>query len=96
MILKINISTDSVISTRSEFEGGDLILVQNIKKTKSLPGTKNEEKYLGPYLVSDVTPSHIVAQKDPSSSKTTRLPIHLSRKYQKRDPEVNIIRCESL
>ena len=54
MILKIHISTDSVISTRSEFEGGDLILVQNIKNTKRLPDTKNEEKYLGLYLVSDV------------------------------------------
>ena len=59
-------------------------------KTKRLPRTKNEEKYLGPYLVSKVIPSHIVAQNNPTSSKTTRLHIHLSRKYRKRDPEVII------
>ena len=73
---------------RSEFKEGDLILVQTIKKSKKLPGTKKEEKYLGPFHVSKVTPSHLVALKDLSSSKTTKIPIYLSRIYQKKDSRV--------
>ncbi|KAI6646825.1 hypothetical protein LOD99_9154 [Oopsacas minuta] len=62
---------------RSEFVEGDEVLVHNIKKAKRLPGTKDAKKYLGPYTIEKVKPSHLVARKDPDS-KTTKLPIHLS------------------
>ena len=73
---------------RSEFEEGNQVLVHNIKKAKRLPGTKNAKKYLGPYLVEKVTPCHIIARKDPSS-KTTKIPIHLSRVYHARKQTVS-------
>ena len=71
---------------RSEFEGGDIILVQNIKKSKKLPGTKNELKYRGPYTVYEVTPCHLIIRKDPATTKTTKVSIRLSQKYQQKIP----------
>ena len=68
------------LNFRSEFEQGDQVIMHNIKKAKRLPGTKEAKKYLGPYTIEEVTPSHLVARKDPHS-KTTKLPIHMSRKY---------------
>ena len=52
--------------------------MHNIKKAKRLPGTKEAKKYLGPYTIEEVKPSHLVVRKDPHS-KTTILPIHMSR-----------------
>ena len=58
--------------------------MHNIEKAKRLPGTKDTKKYLGPYTIEEVKPSQ-VARKDPHS-KTTKLPIHMSRKYHSRNP----------
>ena len=74
-----------VLKFRSEFEQGDQVIVHNIKKAKTLPGTKDTKKYLGHYTIEEVKPSHLVARKDPHS-KTTILPIHMSRKYHSRVP----------
>ena len=74
-----------VLKFRSEFEQGDQVIVHNIKKAKRLPETKDTKKYLGPYTIEEVKPSHLVARKDPHS-KTTKLPIHMSRKYHSRNP----------
>ena len=49
------------LNFRSEFEQGDEVIVHNIKKAKRLPGTKEAKKYLGPYTVEEVKPSHLVA-----------------------------------
>ena len=59
--------------------------MHNIKKAKTLPETKDNKKYLGPYTIEEVKPSHLVAHKDPQS-KTTKFPIHMSRKYHSRNP----------
>ena len=74
-----------VLKFRSEFEQGDQVIVHNIKKAKRLPGTKDTKKYLGPYTIEEVNPSHLGARKDPHS-KTTKLPNHMSRKYHSRNP----------
>ena len=34
--------------------------MHNIKKAKRLPGIKGAKKYLGPYTVEEVKPSHLV------------------------------------
>ena len=73
------------LNFRSEFEQGDQVIVHNIKKAKRLPGTKEAKKYLGPYTVEEVKPSHLVARKGPNN-KTTKLPLHMSRKYHSRNP----------
>ena len=80
----------SNFSLRSEFEKGDQVIIQNIKKAKKIPGTKEEKKYTGPYTVEEVRPSHLVARKD-QNTKTTKLPIHLSRKYYSREHPVNLL-----
>ena len=72
-----------VLKFRSEFEQGDQVIVHNIKKAKRLPGTKDKKIYI--YTIEEVKPSHLVARKDPHS-KTTKLPIHMSRKYHSRNP----------
>ena len=59
--------------------------MHNIKKAKRLPGTKEAKKYLGPYTVEEVKPSHLVARKGPNN-KTTKLPLYMSRKYHSRNP----------
>ena len=59
--------------------------MHNIKKAKRFPGTKEANKYLGPYTVEEVKPSHLVARKGPND-KTAKLPLHMSRKYDSRDP----------
>ncbi|KAI6661836.1 hypothetical protein LOD99_9790 [Oopsacas minuta] len=79
---------------RSEFVEGDEVLVHNIKKAKRHPGTKDAKKYLGPYTIEKVKPSHLVARKDPDS-KTTKLPIHLSRKYHSRMNEKRQVRTKT-
>ncbi|KAI6655698.1 hypothetical protein LOD99_1838 [Oopsacas minuta] len=79
---------------RSEFVEGDEVLVHNIKKAKRLPGTKDAKKYLGAYTIEEVKPSHLVARKDPDS-KTTKLPIHLSRKYHSRMNEIRQVRTKT-
>ena len=64
------------------------LLDQNLKKeikslytiSKTFQGTKEEDKYTGPYTVEEVTPSCLIARKD-QNSKATKLHIHLSRKY---------------
>ena len=56
-------------------------IVDNIKKAKRLPGTKETKKYLGPYTVEEVKSSHLVARRGGPNSKTTKLPLHMSRKY---------------
>ena len=76
------------ISFRSEFEKGDQVIVHNIKKTKKIPGRKEEKKYTGPYTVEEVTSSCLIARKD-QNSKATKLPIHLSRKYHSRKQPVS-------
>ena len=53
------------LNFRSEFEQGDEVIVHNIKKAKRLPGTKEAKKYLGPYTVEEVKPSHLVVRKGP-------------------------------
>ena len=73
---------------RSEFEEGNQVIVHSIKKAKRLPGTKEANKYIGPYSVEKVTPSHLLARKYPNS-KATKLPIHLSRKYYSRKQPVS-------
>ncbi|KAI6659872.1 zinc finger BED domain-containing protein 5-like [Oopsacas minuta] len=73
---------------------GDEVLVHNIKKVKRLPGTKDTKKYLGPYTIEKVKPSHLVARKDPDS-KTTKSPIHLSRKYHSRINEKRQVRTKT-
>ena len=47
-----------VLKFRSEFEQGDQVIVHNIKKAKRLPGTKDTKKYLGPYTIEELKPSH--------------------------------------
>ena len=68
------------LKIRSEFEQGYQVIVHNIKKVKRLPGTKKAKKYLGPYTVEEVKPSHLVARKGPNN-KTSKLPRQISRKY---------------
>ena len=74
-----------VLKFRSEFEQVDQVIVQNSLKLKRLPETKDTKKYLGPYTIEEVKPSHLVARKDPHSKKT-KLPIHISLKYHSCNP----------
>ena len=54
--------------------------MHNIKKAKRLSGNEDTKKYLGPYTIEEVKPSQLVARKD-LHNKTTKLRIHMSRKY---------------
>ncbi|KAI6660753.1 hypothetical protein LOD99_10260 [Oopsacas minuta] len=85
---------NKVKHNRSEFVEEDEVLVHNIKKAKRLPGTKDTKKYLGPYTIEEVKPSDLVARKDPDS-KTTKLSIHLSRKYHSRMNENRQVRTKT-
>ena len=73
------------LNFRSEFEQGDQVIVHNIKNAKRVPGTKEAKKYSRPYTVEEVKPSHLVVRKGPSN-KTTKLPLHMPRKYHSRNP----------
>ena len=73
------------LNFRSEFEQGNQVIMHNIKKAKRFPGTKEAKKYLGPYTVEEVKPSHLVARKG-RNNKTTKFPLHMSRKYHSRNP----------
>ncbi|KAI6655806.1 hypothetical protein LOD99_1948 [Oopsacas minuta] len=86
-------SHNKILKT-SEFVEGDEVLVHNLKKAKRLPGTKDAKKYLGPYTIEKVKPSHLDARKHPDS-KTTKLPIHLSRKYHSRMNEKRQVRTKT-
>ena len=73
-----------VLKFQSEFEQGDQVIVHIIKKAKRHPTTKYNKKYLEPYI-EEIKSSRLVARKDPHN-KTTKLSIHMSRKYNSRNP----------
>ena len=51
---------DYNIFVRTEIKQGDHILVRNIRKEKKLPGSKEENKYIGPMIATDVTENHVI------------------------------------
>ena len=52
-----------------------------MQKAKKMPGTKKEDKYIGPMTAADVTNSHALVLKEGSDSKYRKYPLHISRQY---------------
>ena len=67
-------------------------MVLDMAKEKKMPGTNKKPKYKGPFQVTNMTDSHLIAKKD---EKMMKYPIHLTRKYYPRLDEVLYINMRS-
>ena len=54
-----------------------------MRKEKKMPGSKKENKYIGPMVARNVTESHALVQKG-ASSKLQKVPLHISKTYHPR------------
>ena len=54
-----------------------------MRKEKKMPGSKKENKYIGPMVAKNVTENHLLAQKG-ESSKLKKIPLHISKPYYPR------------
>ena len=82
---------------RSDIGEGDLIIMHNTSKAKKTPGTKNQNKYLGPLKTTFVSNSHIQAL-EVKTGKVKKVPIHLARRFYQRsdkDSQPPITTCVS-
>ena len=63
-----------------------MILYRNMPKSKKMPGTKNQNKYVGPIIAHEVTDTHvIILQKNGTLKK--KVPLDIARVYHPRlDP----------
>ena len=52
-----------------------------MRKSKKMPGTKKESKYIGPMTAAKVTDSHALVLKEGRDSKYSKYPLHISRQY---------------
>ena len=75
---------------RSEINEGDMILYRNMPKSKKMPGTKNQNKYVGPIIAHEVTDTHVIIKQE-NGSKRKKVPIDIARVYH---PRLDIITDE--
>ena len=54
-----------------------MILYRNMPKSKKMPGTKNQNKYLGPIIAQEVTDTHVIIKQENGSKKRKCLLISL-------------------
>ena len=60
-----------------------MILYRNMPKSKKMPGTKNQNKYLGPIIAQEVTDTHVIIKQE-NGSKKKKVPLNLSRVHHPR------------